>query len=354
MLVSIVVPTYNEADNLPLLVERLDRGLRDAGYEYEVLVMDDKSPDGTYEVAKKLAGKYPVRPFLREGPKGLSPAVVDGFREARGDVIVVMDADLQHPPELVPELVGKVLEGYDIVIGSRYVEGGRIENWKWYRRLVSLGAVLFVRVFLPRLKGIKDPVSGFFAVRREVVEECLDRLNPLGFKILLELLVKAKYERVAEVPIVFRERVHGKSKLGAKTILEMVIHTLKLARYSGDLLRAVKFAVVGASGVFVYLGSAKLLYGLIGGPWIVSLLLAFEVSVLSNFVLNDLWTYRDARGKGFWRRFFGFHKASYVGGVVQIAVHDLLMGVVGWVLAGLIGVGLGYLVRYFLTNWEYF
>ena len=208
-MISIIVPTYNERENLEELFERIARALE--GREFEIIVVDDDSPDRTWEKAEELAKKYPVKVIRRTNERGLSSAVIRGFREANGEIFVVMDADLQHPPEVIPKLIEAIEEGADIAIASRYVKEGKVENWHWWRKLISKGAIMVGRVALPRIRNIKDPVSGFFALRREVIEHV--ELNPVGFKILLEILIKGKYERVTEIPFIFGIRKAGESKL---------------------------------------------------------------------------------------------------------------------------------------------
>lgn len=229
MKISVVIPTYNERENLPELVERLSRALQ--GYEYEIVIVDDDSPDKTWGLAEELARKYPIKVIRRTKEKGLSSAVIRGFKEASGDVFVVMDADLQHPPEKVPELIEAIKRGADIAIASRYVPGGAVKNWYWYRKLISKGAIMIGRVALPRIRNVKDPVSGFFALRREVVEGV--ELNPVGFKILMEILVKGHYNNVREVPFTFGLRKAGESKLGSRTIVNYLRHIYRLMRWEG-------------------------------------------------------------------------------------------------------------------------
>ena len=213
-MISVVVPTYNEAENIPELLERLDRAL--AGRSYEVVVVDDGSPDGTAEVARRLSGRYPVRILVREGRRGLSSAVVEGARLAAGEVIVVMDADLQHPPELVPKLAEAAERGC-LAVASRYIKGGAVKGWPWHRRLVSRGAVLLARILLPEARGVKDAVSGFFAYRRD----CIANIKPTGlYKILLDVLVQCKPKCVVEIPYVFGLRARGYSKLDTRHIAD--------------------------------------------------------------------------------------------------------------------------------------
>lgn len=203
-----VVPTYNERDTLPELVERVHRALGDG---YELVVVDDSSPDGTAEVAQELAARFPVRVVRRPAKLGLASAVIEGARAARGELVVVMDADLSHPPEAVPDLVRALRSGADVAVGSRYVPGGGVRDWPLRRRLMSRVAVALARVWLR--EPVRDPVSGFFALRRELLLD--GSLQGLGYKILLEVLVRHRGRPVVEVPYVFTDRRGGRSKLGA-------------------------------------------------------------------------------------------------------------------------------------------
>jgi len=193
--VSVVVPTYNERDTLPELVQALHRAL---GEGYEVVVVDDSSPDGTADLARELARSYPVRVVQRPGKHGLGSAVLEGARAASGSVVVVMDADLSHPPDAVPRLVETVRSGADVAVGSRYAPGGGIRAWPLHRRLMSRVAVVLARWWLR--EKVQDPVSGFFAVRRELLLD--PHLHGLGYKILLEVLRRNRGRRVVEVPYV--------------------------------------------------------------------------------------------------------------------------------------------------------
>jgi dolichol-phosphate mannosyltransferase len=207
MKVSVVVPTYQERENIATLVTRTDQVLR--GFDYEIVVVDDESPDGTGEAAKSLASEYAVRVIERKGERGLGSAILEGFRNAQGDVVVAMDADLQHPPEVIPQLVAAMQRGADIAVASRYAAGGQIREWSWPRRLVSWGATLLARP----LTRVRDPMSGCFMLNHSVLEGA--RVTPDGYKLLLEILVKGRYRRVEEVPITFGVRQAGESKLGA-------------------------------------------------------------------------------------------------------------------------------------------
>jgi dolichol-phosphate mannosyltransferase len=207
---SVIVPTYNEAGALPLLIRRLSAALEGAQIPYEIVVVDDSSPDGTGELAERLAASYPIRVLRRPAKAGLASAVLDGIRIASGDLIGVMDADLSHPPEVIPTMVRAIEQtpGVDLAVGSRYVRGGRIEDWPLRRTIVSAVANLLTRWLTP----VKDATSGFFVIRRAALEGV--SLNPIGFKIGLEVIARARYRGYVEVPYVFTDRKQGMSKFG--------------------------------------------------------------------------------------------------------------------------------------------
>ncbi|NPB01270.1 MAG: polyprenol monophosphomannose synthase [Crenarchaeota archaeon] len=228
VIVSIVVPTYNEADNIPILLEKIDEVLR-GKYSYEVIIVDDNSPDRTYERAIELANRYPVRVIVRERKMGLASAAVTGFSAARGRYVVLMDADLQHPPEKIPEMINLLERGADMVIGSRYVPGGRDEGLKGFRRLVSLGARVLAWILLPETRRVRDVMSGFFAVKRELAPR---ETKLRGYKIILQVIKNCgRNGKICEIPIVFRRRLYGKSKLRTREIINYVIDLIRLSEY---------------------------------------------------------------------------------------------------------------------------
>lgn len=212
-MISIVTPTYNESENIGLLIERISQVMSDR--KYEIIVVDDNSSDGTVEIAKALSKYYPVKIIVRNGKFGLASAVLKGFELAKGNILGVIDADLQHPPEYLLEFV-KALEhdGCDVAVGSRYTNGGGIEGWSKKRLLTSKVAVLLSK---PLVKGIKDPMSGFFFLKRRVIEGVM--LNPTGYKLGLEILVRGNYKKLKEIPYVFKRRKNGASKLNKTEIL---------------------------------------------------------------------------------------------------------------------------------------
>lgn len=222
--VSVIIPTYNEKDNIPLIIKQLDMYLRDIGYE--IVIVDDNSPDGTADVAEELSSKYPVRVIRRPRKMGLTSAIYDGMRYARGDVIIVMDADLQHPPSVIPKLVSRTSD-CDVVIASRYIEGGKIERWSFTRRFISRCAVLLTKLIISECRMISDPVSGFFAAKRNILEKWKP-IVPEGYKALVEILHSTKPERVCEEPFVFTAREKGESKLSTRIMVSYAKTLIKL------------------------------------------------------------------------------------------------------------------------------
>lgn len=213
-MISIIIPTYNESKNVEPLLKGIDQAMIAAGIsDYEAVVMDDDSPDGTVAVVEKM-GQSKFRAVNRRGKiRGLSEAVIDGFSQAKGDILAVMDADLSHPTDALPRLARAISQGALVAVGSRYVPGGGVNNWPWKRRFVSRVSCLLARPVTP----IKDATSGFFMFRREVIQGV--RLSPLGFKIGLEVYVKGKHQgKIKEVPYVFTDRREGQSKLGSKVM----------------------------------------------------------------------------------------------------------------------------------------
>jgi len=245
--VSIIIPTLEEAANLPLLVPRIAVAMGDRAYE--ILVVDDDSRDGTDAACGELARSYPVSVHVRRRPAdGLGGAVIAGFSLARGDVLVVMDADLQHPPEALPLLLAPLESGEaDFVLGSRHAPGGTVaERWGLMRRLNSRVATLLARPFAGN--SCTDPMSGFFALRRDLLDGA-DRLTPLGYKIGLELMCKCRVGRVKEIPIHFTARQHGQSKLTVAQQFRYLEHLSRLYDFTFPRLSpVVKFLIATACG----------------------------------------------------------------------------------------------------------
>lgn len=223
-MLSIIIPTYNEREN----IEPLYRGITEVLDEFEIIFVDDNSPDGTARVIKEIqAQDRRVKLLEREAKLGLGSAILDGLKLATGEYIAMMDADLSHSPREIPQML-KALEEADIVIGSRYIEGGRIEGWSPIRHLISRVAIL-ISHFLLGIK-VKDPTSGFALFRREVIEKIKEDLSPKGYKLLLEIIVKSPGASIKEVPITFKNRAYGKSKLDFKEVIEYLKLCWRLRR----------------------------------------------------------------------------------------------------------------------------
>ena len=208
--VSIVIPTYNERGNIEKLVPEIFSSCRKLNAAVEVIIVDDNSPDGTGILADKLAKMYNVKVIHRSGKLGLASAVIKGFAESNSGILGAMDADMSHPPQILPSLIKPLLSNEaDMVVGSRYVKGGGVEVWPFHRRLMSKVATLMARP----LTNVKDPMSGLFFLKRSVIEGV--QLHARGYKIGVEILVKGNYTKVCEIPYVFRNRFVGKSKISA-------------------------------------------------------------------------------------------------------------------------------------------
>jgi dolichol-phosphate mannosyltransferase len=335
---SLVVPTYNEGRNIQRIVSILT-GLLDQTFpqDYELIVVDDDSPDRTWELAQQMMSDYPqLRVMRRQTERGLSTAVIRGWQVATGEVLGVIDGDLQHPPEVLPQLLQKITEGADLAVASRHVEGGGTSDWGLIRRLLSRGAQLVGLLILPNVVGrVSDPMSGYFMVRRSAIAYCL--MNPLGYKILLEVLGRGHVREVAEVGYVFQERQEGESKVTWRQYVEYLGHLVKLrsrGRISGftakfPIRRFLRFALVGLSGVFVDLAAFYLLRVNLGLPIARSTMLSAEVAVVNNFLWNDLWTFGDIsqRQPGTrqrLKRFLKFNLVCLAGIILQALLVSLL------------------------------
>jgi len=234
-MLSIIVPTYNEAKNISDLVIRIKQCL---SVKYEIIIVDDGSPDGTAAIGAKLASEHPVKVINRGRKLGLASAVLEGFKLAVGDLLCVIDSDLSHPPEIIPLLLKEMdLKAADIVIASRFIRGSGIENWPKIRLMATNIAMMVTMPLTP----VKDPMSGFFIIKTSVTKNV--SLIPRGFKILLEILVKGKYNKAVEFPFVFVDRVYGKSKLNLKTYMDFTeqlfdLYFYRLTSRSGKILKA--------------------------------------------------------------------------------------------------------------------
>jgi dolichol-phosphate mannosyltransferase len=295
---SVVVPTFNERDNVTALLRKLETAL--AGVAWEVIFVDDNSPDGTWDVVRDLARRdNRVRCIRRIGRRGLSGACIEGILASSAPCAAVMDADLQHDEAQLPKMLALLQAGgIDLVVGSRYIEGGSADSFNKGRAGASALATEVAKRVL-RVK-IADPMSGFFMIRRDRFEQLAPQLSTQGFKILLDVVATARGElRIQEIPYSFGSRLHGESKLDSMVALDFL--GLVLAKLTHDVvsLRFLLFAMVGSIGVFVHFATLYIVLKGLHQPFAVAQGCGAVLAMTSNFVLNNFLTYRDQRLKGF-------------------------------------------------------
>jgi dolichol-phosphate mannosyltransferase len=354
--VSLVLPTYNESKNIGAVIAQLAPVLDSVpNLQYEIIVVDDDSPDRTWEIALALTDKYPqLRVIRRQGERGLSTAVIRGWQIAKGSVLAVMDADLQHPPEVAANLSKEMLRGADLGIASRHVEGGGVSDWSLARRVISRGAQMVGFMLLPEVIGrISDPMSGFFMIRRTAIEN--RKLSPLGYKILVEVLGRGTVRWISEVPYTFRERVEGSSKLTNRIYLEYFQHLLRLRVYLMQVSSFFRFCVVGASGVVIDMSILFLLSDprMLGWGLTRSKILAAEAALVNNFIWNDAWTFgsiskhQNSFGQRV-KRFLKFNAICSLGIFFNVVIINIEFNFfhMNRYLANLIAIGL-------VTLWNY-
>lgn len=350
-MLAVVIPTYNEAENITELVDRVQQSL--AGIEWELIVVDDDSPDGTAARVRAIARENRrVRLLQRLGRRGLSSACIEGMLATTAPYLAVLDADLQHDERLLPEMLQRLQrEPLDIVIGSRYVSGGDVGDWDAQRASMSR---LATRLGQRLIKAdLKDPMSGFFMLRAEVLHECVRDLSGVGYKILLDLFAThPRPLRFLEVPYRFRQRHSGESKLDNAVLWEYLL--MLIQKWAGPMIpaRFIAFSLIGASGVLVHMLVLWLSFKVAGSSFLAGQSLAALVAMTTNFFLNNLFTYNDMRLRG-WdllRGWASFVAACSVGALANVGVaswifesHSL------WVLSALAGILVGAVWNYAVT-----
>ena len=344
---AVIIPVLNEAGNLVPLVERIAVALD--GIVWEAIIVDDNSPDGTAAHAREMARQDPrVRIVQRIGRRGLSSAVIEGMLASGAPVLAVIDGDLQHDEALLPNLYRAVAEdGNDLAVGTRYQEGGSTGDWDASRERMSRFATALSRRLLKA--EMSDPMSGFFAVRRDVVEAAMPNLSSIGFKIMMDLVASSpKRLKIAELSYTFRNRLHGESKFDARVAQEFAI--LLLEKMFGRYLpvRFLMFAMVGSLGLLVHL---TVLGGGIAAslPFHVAQSLAVAIAMTGNFFLNNVLTFRDMRlrGTALWRGLASFYAVGLIGAVGNVGVGAVVYQIEGiWWLAGIAGVAVGVVWNY--------
>ena len=333
--VSVIIPTFNEAENICNILKSISNNL--SKINTEVIVVDDNSPDGTGMIVEeyiksmtRISG-YSVSIIHRKTRKGLGSAIISGVENSKGDIIVVMDSDFSHPPDMIPKMLDKIEETQcDVVIASRYVEGGDIQGWSTKRKLISKAATEIAKKGL----GVQadDPMSGFFAFKKNLIKDV--SFDAIGYKVLLELLVKTNAKKIQEIPYTFTDRKFGSSKLGTSTILDYCKSVWKLYRYGKSaakqegrtsvkfLSKAARFFTVGASGLGVNYISSVFFASTLDLWYLHATIIGILFAITSNFFLHKYWTFGD-RNFSLKRTIIQYSKFavfSSVSGLVQIGM----------------------------------
>ncbi|HQY59062.1 MAG: glycosyltransferase family 2 protein [Nitrospira sp.] len=349
---SIIVPTFNERDNIVRLVDLLEQCL--GGMQWELIVVDDDSPDRTAEVVRNLAcADHRVRCLQRIGRRGLSSACIEGMLSSSAPFVAVMDGDLQHDERILPEMLRWLKQdGYDVVIGSRYVAGGSLGDWNRLRVLTSKWATRVSRSLVPA--ELTDPMSGFFALRREVFEQLVRHTSGLGFKLLLDFFASSPRPlRFKEVPYEFRTRQFGESKVDSQVVWDyfMLLLDKSIGRFVP--VRLVTFALVGGSGVGIHFAMLLLVYRWLAWPFVWGQGIATLVAMTTNFILNNVITYRDQRLRGWqWvRGWLTFVLVCSLGAVGNVGVASYLFTQnFNWGVSALVGILVGTVWNYAATS----
>ncbi len=361
-MVSVVVPTFNEAENITVLIDALGVVLSDV--THEIVVVDDDSPDRTWEVAREHASlaASPVHVIRRTDDRGLSSAVLTGMRAARGNILAVIDADLQHDETVLPMMIEQILAGADICVGSRKAEGGGYGEWSKSRRFASWTATVLAQRVLDTVAS--DPMSGYFAISRDAFAAAEDSINPRGFKILLEFLARSgPGAKIAEVGYVFRNRERGQTKMSGGVIGQylLALVDLRLGRVVSP--QFIKYALVGSSGIVVNL-LGYVIARLAGMSSVPAVLLGVQASILWNFFMNNRLTFRALRydRRSIWKG-VGFYELVSVHGLfVQLCVFLTIeewawfdfLGTASSLASNAIGIGVAAVGNYFLhTNYTW-
>lgn len=365
---SLIVPTYNEAENIQDFLQILCQILDREKISYEIIISDDNSPDETWRLvqdfSKKNSRVFVLRRFFN---KGLTPAVLDGIERASGIIVGIMDADLQHDPELLPKMIEKC-STYDLVIGSRYLNGNNLSALSPIRLKLSKFGTYLAKIFL----GIEvsDPLSGYFVIRKELLVGISSEISTTGFKVLLEILGRIKNLKILEIEYIFRNRTKGTTKLSGEVAVDFLATLMSLRFRRRVSPRFLRYITIGTLGIFVNIlgqwianrfldvGEETFKQGNYYVPGI-GVMIGFLLSVLNNFILNNIWTFREKRIRGLLpnlRGFIVYLSITVIGFLIQFSVWRLMVG-----LAVELEFSLntfGYIANLFgiltATTWNYF
>ena len=359
MRLSVVLPTYNERKNLPLVIEKIEAALKRYQGQYEILIVDDNSPDKTYALGREISRKKDwVRVIRRTHDKGLSSAIVAGFAAGKGDALIVMDADMQHDENILPKMLETLEEGFHIVVGSRKTEDGGVENWAFYRKIISWIASCMARIALP--VGVKDPMSGYFGLTKDVFEKLAPGINPRGFKILMEFIAKSQGLRIKEIGYIFRDRQFGESKLSPSVMINYLISLYELTLGKLVSIQFLKYSIVGFVGVLVNQWGLWLGIQPLDLSKEYALILGIEMSIITNFIFNNYWTFREKslrKTSDFLTGLAKFNFICFTGAGVNYGVALFLSTKLGIdiYLSNLIGIGVSTVWNYMINvrvTWE--
>jgi dolichol-phosphate mannosyltransferase len=349
---SIVVPTFNERDNIIDVIAAVSEAL--SGIAWEIIFVDDSSPDGTAAAVRKIAQVDPrVRCLHRFGRRGLSSACVEGIMSTAAPIVAVMDADGQHDENALHKMYQTLTTtDADIVVGSRYVEGGDVGNWDRNRLAMSRFATRIAN----RVTGaaLSDPMSGFFMIRRDAFLASIPKLSSIGFKILLDIIASSdKALKVVDVPYQFRSRQRGESKLDSMTLWEFFLLLLDKTIGRFVPVRFISFALVGASGVLVHVGILALLFKLFGAGFVAAQIAATFCAITTNFLLNNALTYRDQRLTGL-KMLYGwisFNLVCAIGAIANVGIaSQMFVSNSMWLADGLAGIAIGVVWNYAMSS----
>jgi dolichol-phosphate mannosyltransferase len=348
---AVVIPTLNERDNVPVVVQRLNRVL--AGIAWEAIFVDDDSPDGTADAVREAARRQGnIRCIQRLGRRGLASACIEGILSSAAPYVAVMDGDLQHDEALLPEMLAKIkAEKLDIVVASRHVAEGSLGDWQKSRVAISDFATRLSRLVIKA--DLTDPMSGFFMVERTAFAGAMRRLSGQGFKILLDLFASTPRPfAFAEVPLKFRERLHGESKLDTLVAWEYLMLLLQKLIGPAVPVRFLLFSLIGGLGLVTHLATLWLALNTAQASFAVAQGVATVMAMSGNFLLNNLFTYRDRRLRG-WRLLSGlgsFYAVCGVGAAANVGVAAYIAGDHSWWLAGLAGAAVSAVWNYAMSS----
>jgi len=347
--VTIILPTYQEFDSLPSLIESVEEIKNTELPNLQLLIVDDNSDDGTEQLIAEL-GKNWVTLIIRTEDRGLSPAVIAGLQVVTSEYCVVMDADGSHPASAIPQMIDALQDGADFVVGSRYIDGGTTEDgWGVLRWLNSKIATIMARPFTKVL----DPMSGFLAFSRSTFEEA-ENLNPVGYKIGLELIVKCNCKNVTEVPIHFRTRQLGESKLTLSVQWQYLQHVIRLVRHTHpNFVSFITFATVGLSGLGVYVLASMVTNSTISPFWIANIV-AIWIAMSWNFIWDRRWAFWDAHQKPIAVQYLGFVLICSVGAIPNALITNWMVKTqavpLAALLGGLVGAAIGIIFNFLMNR----